>query len=435
MLFNDFNSIGNDIVNRYIIAMKKRIFFIYAIIILAGCSNNNVNNKLFNRNNMDFTFSPGTFGYDIELISTHQELVLLKGENGKSVVAVSPAWQGRVMTSSLAGPEGKSLGWINHELIQSGRTEKHIHSYGGEDRFWLGPEGGQFSIYFKPGAPFTFENWFVPEEIDTKSFDIIDQSLSEVRFRKAMSLWNYSNIRFDLLVERQVKLLDHEEVSGLIGLPTSGLDLVAYETDNTITNTGKNAWTKESGMLSIWILGMFQPSPSTTVIIPFIPGLDSDLGARVNDNYFGKIPDDRIKVEEDVLFFLADGKKRGKIGISANRAKEFMGAYNEETNLLTIVNITLDKENTDYVNSKWEVQERPFSGDVINSYNDGPLEDGSQMGPFFELESSSPAAGLAPGSSLTHIHRTIHLTGDKAMLDSISQKVLGVTLAEVYAAF
>jgi len=384
---------------------------------------------------MSPAFKPGTFGYDIDLMGSHHDLFLLKGEDGQSVVAVSPAWQGRVMTSTLNGLDGKSLGWINHELIQTDRTEKHIHAYGGEDRFWLGPEGGQFSIYFKPGVPFTFENWFVPAEIDTEPFDVIDQSRAYVSFRKEMSLLNYSNTRFDLLVERGVKLLDQTEVSGLLGISTAGLDMVAYETVNTITNTGKNAWTKESGMLSIWILGMFRPSESTTVIIPFLPGPDADLGARVNDTYFGKIPGDRLIVEDDVLFFRADGRKRGKIGISANRVMPFMWAYSEELNLLTIVNFTFDKRNKNYVNSMWEIQEDPFSGDVINSYNDGPLEDGSQMGPFFELESSSPAAGLEPDSSLIHIHRTIHLTGDKAKLDSISQKILGVTLAEIYAAF
>ena len=95
----------------------------------------------------------------------------------------------------------------------------------------------------------------------------------------------------------------------------------------------------------------------------------------------------------------------------------------------------MDKDYTDYVNSMWELQENPFSGDVANSYNDGPLENGQQMGPFFELESSSYAADLTPGSSLTHIHRTIHLSGDLAKLDSISRKVLGVTIAEIYAVF
>jgi len=405
--------------------MKYKTILISVIALLAGCNNKNVNSA----------FLPGSFGYDVELIRSHHELIILKGGQGKSVVAVSPAWQGRVMTSSLSGPEGKSLGWINHELIRSGRTEKQIHAFGGEDRFWLGPEGGQFSIYFKPGVPFTFENWFVPDEIDTEPFEIVNSTSSEVNFRKKLNLLNYSNNRFDLLVERKVKLLDKKGVSRVLGLSASDLDLVAYETVNTITNMGDHEWTKETGMLSIWILGMFQPSPTTTVVIPFISGSDTDFGARVNDSYFGKIPEERLKVEEDVLFFLADGKMRGRIGISARRAQPFMGAYNEETNLMTIVNFTHDRENSEYVNSMWALQEDPFSGDVINSYNDGPLEDGSQMGPFFELESSSPAAGLAPGSSLTHVHRTIHLTGDKAILDSISQKVLAVSLAEVYAAF
>ncbi len=51
-----------------------------------------------------------------------------------------------------------------------------------------------------------------------------------------------------------------------------------------------------------------------------------------------------------------------------------------------------------------------FSGDAVNSYNDGPI-DGKQMGKFYEIESSSPAAALAPGTSMQHIHRTIHLKG------------------------
>ena len=415
--------------------MEKQILYITALFVFTCCSNPTENRKEQNQINKKSTYSPGTFGYDIELLSKRQDLVLLQGKKAGSLVAVSPAWQGRVMTSTFSGYEGESLGWINHELIQSGRTEEHINAFGGEDRFWMGPEGGQYSIYFKPGVSFTFENWFVPAEIDTEPFDIIDQGSAEVSFRKEMSLLNYSNTRFDLLVERGVKLLDQTEVSDLLGISTAGLDMVAYETVNTITNTGKNAWTKESGMLSIWILGMFRPSASTTVVIPFLTGPDSELGARVNDTYFGKIPGDRSIVGEDVLFFMADGKKRGKIGIPANRVLPFMGAYNEELNLLTIVSFTLDRRNKDYVNSMWEIQEDPFCGDVINSYNDGPLDDGSQMGPFFELESSSPAAGLEPDSSLIHVHRTIHLTGDKAKLDSICQKILGVTLAEVYAAF
>ena len=63
----------------------------------------------------------------------------------------------------------------------------------------------------------------------------------------------------------------------------------------------------------------------------------------------------------------------------------------------------------EYVNSKWEIQKDPFSGDAINSYNDGPVN-GSQMGKWYEIESSSPAAALKSNESLTHYHRTIHIS-------------------------
>jgi hypothetical protein len=53
------------------------------------------------------------------------------------------------------------------------------------------------------------------------------------------------------------------------------------------------------------------------------------------------------------------------------------------------------------------------------------------MGPFFELESSSPAAALAPGKSLSHVHRTIHLSGPEPALDGVARATLGVSIAEI----
>jgi hypothetical protein len=73
---------------------------------------------------------------------------------------------------------------------------------------------------------------------------------------------------------------------------------------------------------------------------------------------------------------------------------------------------------------------------VANSYNDGPPSPGAKpLGPFFEMESSSPAASLAPGESLAHLHRTFHLTGTETALDPVARAVLGVPLAEIKAAF
>ena len=83
------------------------------------------------------------------------------------------------------------------------------------------------------------------------------------------------------------------------------------------------------------------------------------------------------------------------------------------------------------MNSKWEIQKQPYKGDVINSYNDGPLADGSQMGPFYEIESSSPALTLKKGQTGTYKQITCHLQGDYAVLKELANQLLGVNLDEL----
>ena len=111
-----------------------------------------------------------------------------------------------------------------------------------------------------------------------------------------------------------------------------------------------------------------------------------------------------------------------------------MGSYDEESNHLTIVHFSKPEGATDYVNSMWELQDEPFAGDAANSYNDGPV-DGNAIGPFYELESSSPAAFIENGQSLGHKHTTIHIRGEEKDLDEIVQKVFGVSLNQVKEAF
>jgi hypothetical protein len=80
----------------------------------------------------------------------------------------------------------------------------------------------------------------------------------------------------------------------------------------------------------------------------------------------------------------------------------------------------------------WEQQKDPYGGDVVNSYNDGaPAPGKPPLGGFYELETSSPAAELAPGQSLTHTHRTFHFVGEPAALEPIAKAVLGVSLSEI----
>lgn len=376
-----------------------------------------------------------TFQEDVDFLSKHAETIVLKGAKGDALVAVTPAYQGRVMTSSATGGDGVSFGWINYAHVESGEVAEHINVYGGEERFWLGPEGGQFSIYFAPGAKFEFADWQTPPLIDTEPFDVSEKSESKVSFSKEAELTNYSGTKFSLRIDRTIKVVSPEDASNSLGVDPGKLNFVGYRTINAVTNTGDDAWTKETGMLSIWLLGMYKPGPETTIVVPFNPGAVEELGVIVNDEYFGKVPADRLKVTDGVIYMSADGKHRSKIGLPPRRAKDVAGSFDTERDILTIVKYSKPgDEVTDYVNSMWELQDEPFSGDTVNAYNDGPPEPGAApLGPFYELETSSPALTLEPGKSGEHVSETYHFQGERAELDRVAKAVLGVSLEEIEA--
>jgi hypothetical protein len=376
----------------------------------------------------------GTFGYDLQFLKKyHKDLILLGDESDTGAqIIILPSYQGRVMTSTAEGDGGMSFGWINYELIDSNKEEEHFHAFGGEERFWLGPEGGQFSIYFKKGDPFNFDHWFVPKSIDTDPFILVSASKTEANFQREIYLKNYAGFEFNLRVTRNIRLLSKTEIPLLLGVPIpENLQIVGFESNNSITNTGNIPWTKETGLLSIWILSMFNAGNKTTIAVPYKQGNENDLGKLVTDDYFGKVPVDRLKIKNGIIFLNADANYRSKIGISPKRALPILASFDKVNEVLTIAQFSLPEFPADYVNSLWEMQENPFDGDVVNAYNDG-LIDGKQMGKFYELESSSPAATLNIGESVHHLHRTIHLKGNSNELNEITQTLLGIQLSEFY---
>jgi hypothetical protein len=341
------------------------------------------------------------------------------------------------MTSTTGGADAPSFGWIGRAAIASRTRQPHINVFGGEDRFWLGPEGGQYSLYFKKGDPFDLDHWQVPEAIDWGTWDIDSQSDTSVRFRKRITLVNYSGTTFEIDVDRNVRLLNASDVQQHFGAAVGpNVRMVAFESSNAVTNAGRDAWQPKTGLVSIWILGMFTPSAETTIAIPFQPGSAQTLGPIVNDAYFGKVPPDRLRIKEPVIFFRGDGQYRSKIGLSPRRATSFAGSYDAARRVLTLVQYTRPPDATSYVNSMWEIQRDPYSGDVINSYNDGPPAAGKPpLGPFYELETSSPALSLSSGESFTHVHRTVPLTGPESELDQLARATLKVGVAEIANTF
>lgn len=374
---------------------------------------------------------------EVKFMKSYIDIIELVNTSKKAKVAISPALQGRVMTSSANGENGRSYGWINRELFESKEPQEHIHVYGGEERFWLGPEGGQYSIFFKKDDAFTLDNWYTPRLIDLEPFDVVSSTSNRVMFTKKATLKNYSGFQFKMDIKREVAILSDKEIMSSLGLQSiNGINIVAYKTTNILTNLSDLDWKKDTGLLSIWMLGMYNPSPSTTVIVPYVSGDDADLGIPVNDSYFGKVPKERLVVKEDVIYFSGDGKFRSKIGLSPKRAKSILGSYDTVNGILTIVKYNKPEHVFDYVNSMWEIQEQPYAGDVVNSYNDGAPEPGkAPLGPFYELETSSPALELKSGESGTHIQSTFHMEGDESQLNPVIKNLFSVTIDDIKNAF
>lgn len=378
-----------------------------------------------------------SFGDDVEFLRRHTETVVLSDARGAARVAICPALQGRVAVSTAGGDAGPSFGWLNRALIASGRLVAHMNVFGGADRFWLGPEGGQFSLFFAPGAPQDLAHWQTPPPIDAEPFALVDQAPDHAVLHKTMRLTNAAGAVFDLDVEREARLHPADWAWQQAGAAPNGrVAVVGFETRNRVTNRGAAAWRRETGLISIWIAGTFAPSPATTIVLPYRLPSDSDLGPVVNDRYFGRVPAHRLLTRARAVYLRGDGQHRAKIGIPPRHAQPVLGSYDAGAGVLTLVRYTPPPAQRDYVNSLWEQQSDPYAGDAVNAYNDGPATPGaSPFGPFYELETSSAALALAPVESAEHVHRTLHFTGAPEDLDPVARAALGVGIAEISSAF
>jgi hypothetical protein len=384
-------------------------------------------------NDQPAVFKEGEFGYDLQFLKK-QDSTLIVLLSGNSRVIISPKYQAKVFTSTASGEKGLSFGWINYKAFN--KEDAHMNAYGGENRLWLGPEGGKFSLFFKPGTKMVFDNWKTPAPFDNENWNVSAIDSQSVTLYKKMDLLNYAGTQLKLQVVRTVSILSREQVNGLAS--ESELDdslyAVGYETKNVLTNMGEQEWTEASGMPCIWILDMFKPSSATIVVVPFKNIRAGDFEKVATTNYFGEIPADRIKHNDSLIFFRADGKSRGKLGISANKARETAGSYDAENKVLTIILFNVSEKKR-YLNQEWNITKPSFTGDAVNAYNDGPLSDGTQMGPFYEIESVSQAAFIKPQESIYHSHIVLHFTGNKKALNKIAIRMLGTGLEKINKSF
>ena len=400
--------------------MTAKHHFIYIFLVMTTLSCNRPSD-----------YGEGTFGYDLNFLSAKDSVHILTDETGKAQIIVSAKYQAKVFTSTANGLNGSSLGYVNYRAIDSGVFDPHMNGYGGENRFWLGPEGGKYSVFFAPGVEQIFDNWHTPKPIDTEAWKITSFDKNHISLMKEMSVVNYAGTALHLSADRVISLIGRPLIESTLGLNlTPKVDVVAYATDNKIINLNDFEWTKETGAVCIWMLDMFNPGPKATTFIPFNQGDESEMGKIVTSDYFGEIPVDRLQVKDHLIYLKTDGQYRSKLGLNGKRTAAIAGNYDPDRKRLTVVTFDVDREAI-YLNQEWNPDRDPLQGDAMNAYNDGPLEDGSIMGPFLELESVSPAAFLKPMEALSHKHSVFHFIGEETDLEPIIKQLFGVTSSEI----
>ena len=272
----------------------------------------------------------------------------------------------------------------------------------------------------------TIAHWHTPPAFDFEQWTLTMKSENKASLSKSTRILNYLGVISSLNIVRDIEILEPADEKKMLRINfDKKVNTVAFTTKNTIINTGPIAWYEKSGAPCLWNLDMFTPSPTAVIVVPYD---SSGVGKKATTDYFGKISPDRLKYGKNVILFRADGKSRGKIGIPPMRAKNVAGSYDAQNNVLTIIQFDLDPKGT-YLNQEWRTDRPPFSGDAVNAYNDGPLQNCTQMGPFIVLESVSPAAFLKPQEGMSHTHSVFHFTGNKGELNQIALKVLGISLA------
>jgi hypothetical protein len=360
------------------------------------------------------------FSRDVQFLKEFADVLVLEAP-GAGKVAVSPKLTGRVMTSAFSDNE-PGFGLVNREAITRPPVARGFNNYGGEDRLWLAPEGGPYGLYFDPGAKQELANWYVPLVMDGGVRALTGQDATSATFHDRVALKNVKGVAFDLSVDRKVELLGKEEVEKLLGAPLpEGAKFVAFRTTNKITNEAKAALPADA-LVAPWILGQFRPSPKTTVLLPYRGAADV-----VKKDYFGVVPPDRLMLVPEgdggVARFKADAQMRTKIGVSAAGALGWIGAFDAQRNVLTLVNHSLPPAGAVVPDCNWtDPNPRAKSGDVVTSYNHG------EEPRFFELESIGPALGAAPKSTVTQVQTTVHLSAEPAALAELAKRLLRATL-------
>src|SRR6476660_1149159 len=109
----------------------------------------------------------------IELLrSTSNDAYVLCGRHGQPMVTVTHGLAGRVMATSFDGENGDVNCFIDEEAFRTGMRDIW-DNWGGEERYWLAPEGGQLGLMFQ-GKENCFAKYFVQPSINSQKYRVTE---------------------------------------------------------------------------------------------------------------------------------------------------------------------------------------------------------------------------------------------------------------------
>jgi hypothetical protein len=363
------------------------------------------------------------------LRDTNNETVILQGPQNNHRLVVAPQLVGRVMASTMTGDQGTIQGWVNQSALEAGAVDPVFNNYGGEERFWLGPDGTSQGLFFRK-KPFTWDNFYVPEPMSAQLFETIALAPDHhsITMQARWKLSNLMGAKFHFEITRTITILDACPYANGLG---DKINYIGFQSDNLVRNVSSSPITPDTGAVSMWLLGNFMQHRRNILILPLTPSPISPALSPIRDEYFrffcagGKLPENRLQNSAGFSLIKADGAFGAKFGIAKTGLIDRLGAIDLDADELIIIDYDFYPD-MDYLTNYWREADNLLDGDAANISIAGPPSSHpvipESLG--YELETLSPGLFLAPGQSFHFRNRTFRFSGPQNAIDLVCHRHL-----------
>jgi len=350
----------------------------------------------------------------IKMMEVHTPVIVL-GDKGGMMLAVTPQYGGKVIAMAVDGIKGKNLLWPNPKIgtkeFWSG--EKLDWNLGGA-RTWIAPEA---DFYLDKE-----QNWFVAEAMDPGDYNLERQEDNLVVCSNEFKIKNIKEQDYHLKITRTIELLD-----SLPDFIDEDMQYIGMKFTHELINLSDKTIGKDVEYVGLWSL--IQLDTAGTMIIPITknPGYNNVTVRDYGPKNFNTVPPERMTIGDDWISVKIDGKFRCKLGFAPWAARNGI-AYlsyrkNSDQGILYLKQFDVDPDCL-YLDHPWE---KPFDyGDAIQLYND----DG-RLGGFCEIECHGPAKILDPDEKLEHTVTLSVVIGNLEQLKQIVAENLAVYMEKV----